>query len=693
MARHVRLQPLEWHGHISVRAAVTVCDENVSGLFPFPNKYCSSNGVLGATEWLSEQVSSPEDCIPLVEADERCSTGSFNFGLAGVIENRCGCNSKAMGNFCPTAAFQDNSAVTWYLVERPKYYARLLRYDTKYCGPFKWLNQYPTTARKCHELIEADARCNTNVFNYVVNGDKNCGCVTDKTTTCGAGLSWNLVTMYKVERPGLDTNQNFASMAGQRCGPQIWLDRWPSTVAECHSLIKRDSRCNQNFFNYRYTWGSNGDRNCGCITDKTSHCLGIRDGERAVVEDPEVIVYRVERPGSGWWWGEAHCDTFTCPANHYNKGMYHLCGGTCDVATCCEARRVLDNDNGNNQGANDPNDPTTPPYQRTGFEALRIMSATDHSKGPTFEVDCKLTPPKLEAKMNTYVEAGCVHTLCFAKSDANVLFSTAHEGLMRAEFESTVGGIFQYNLELEARGFANFNDLLAQGASFNAKGTFKASGTNQLKTKFRQLLTAAKNEVNSVKESVNMGVTQVITAIETATMNVRRACNDGCEDNPLIFGLLEEACHMMCNELGRVTLDAIGAANHAITTVTNEVARVAGEIADATGKLAESCSLAMGFETSLGNVAVAMTLDFTLVMGELTICTPSTCSLSVDLSNMASIAQKLADKAFGEIFGKTKEAVEAGINDATAQMETYVAEAQRLFDPDLTFDLGEFLSG
>jgi hypothetical protein len=60
------------------------------------------------------------------------------------------------------------------------------------CWNNRWLNNYDSNPRVCWELIKTKPECNQEYFNHAGNGDGNCGCVTDTSSTCD-GLNHNHV--------------------------------------------------------------------------------------------------------------------------------------------------------------------------------------------------------------------------------------------------------------------------------------------------------------------------------------------------------------------------------------------------------------------------------------------------------------------------------------------------------------------
>ena len=54
--------------------------------------------------------------------------------------------------------------------------------------------------------------------------------------------------------------------SGARCVPNVWLNSYVTSAAECIPHIRADSQCDLQASYFNHAGGSGGDGRCGCLT-------------------------------------------------------------------------------------------------------------------------------------------------------------------------------------------------------------------------------------------------------------------------------------------------------------------------------------------------------------------------------------------------------------------------------------------
>ena len=67
----------------------------------------------------------------------------------------------------------------------------------KRCTSGKWLNQYPSTAHGCWELVTSNDHCDNTYFSWADSGDHNCWCATPGTDCASDCTAQSVVSTWR----------------------------------------------------------------------------------------------------------------------------------------------------------------------------------------------------------------------------------------------------------------------------------------------------------------------------------------------------------------------------------------------------------------------------------------------------------------------------------------------------------------
>jgi len=126
--------------------------------------------------WLQKLGLGLRGCYLAVIADSRCTKDYFNYVTRG--DENCGCKAGYTGGVAvqsdhKTDHYSIFSTYTWAGSKGTAASA-----NTAPTGSI-WLGIFDLGLQGCYEAVLADSRCSKDYFNYVLRGDKNCGCKTD----------------------------------------------------------------------------------------------------------------------------------------------------------------------------------------------------------------------------------------------------------------------------------------------------------------------------------------------------------------------------------------------------------------------------------------------------------------------------------------------------------------------------------